>query len=37
LTKKGYQNESENYYPLQVFMQDAAGTFLMLFPKKLAR
>ena len=25
LTKKGYQNESENYYPSQVFMQDAAG------------
>ena len=25
LTKKGYQNESENYYTSQVFMQDAAG------------
>ena len=25
LTKKGYQNESENHNPLQVFMQDAAG------------
>ena len=25
LTKKGYQNESENHNPSQVFMQDAAG------------
>ena len=24
LTKKGYQNESENHNPLQVFMQDSA-------------
>ena len=25
LTKKGYQNETENYHSLQMYMQDAAG------------